>query len=121
LRNFSKFTINDQQNQFMSYPFCVILYYNFSRIANPQEWVDGHRELCRRLGLKGRVYISEEGINGTLAGTPDRIEAYKQDLRSREGFGETEFKEDPCGRARVSGKRSSRKIRAVSFRLPGSV
>jgi len=24
----------------MSYPFCVILYYNFSSIADPQAWVD---------------------------------------------------------------------------------
>ncbi len=92
----------------MSYPFRVILYYNFSPIADPQEWVDGHREFCRRLGLKGRVYISEEGINGTLAGIPDRIEAYKKELRSREGFRDTEFKEDPCDVvpfARLSVKR----------------
>lgn len=35
-----KCTINDLQNQFMSYPFCVILYYNFFLIADPQARVD---------------------------------------------------------------------------------
>ncbi len=80
----------------MSHPFRVILYYNFSPVADPQAWVDEHRELCRRLRLKGRVYISEEGINGTLAGAQERIEEYKEALRSRDGFGDTEFKEDPC-------------------------
>jgi UPF0176 protein len=80
----------------MSHPFRVILYYNFAPIDNPQAWVDGDRDLCRRLGLKGRVYISDEGINGTLAGAAEQIEEYKNELHSREGFGDTEFKEDAC-------------------------
>ncbi|MDX1672348.1 MAG: rhodanese-related sulfurtransferase, partial [Balneolaceae bacterium] len=41
-----------------------------------------------------RIYISEEGINGTLAGTPDQVDAYKKHLTSRPGFEEIDFKTD---------------------------
>ncbi|MEX0928885.1 MAG: rhodanese-related sulfurtransferase, partial [Balneolales bacterium] len=37
---------------------------------------------------------SGEGINGTLAGEPESMEAYKSYLRNLKGFEDTEFKED---------------------------
>ena len=45
-------------------------------------------------GLKGRVYISSEGINGTLGGSPEQIAAYKNYLLNLDGFEDTEFKTD---------------------------
>jgi UPF0176 protein len=72
----------------------VILYYKFSTIDDPAAFCAAHRELCRSLGLKGRIYVASEGINGTLAGTTDAIETYKNSLRAISGFGDTEFKED---------------------------
>lgn len=44
--------------------------------------------------MLGRVYVSREGINGTLAGTPQAISDYKFYLRSFPGFKDTEFKLD---------------------------
>src|SRR5699024_11177824 len=44
--------------------------------------------------LKGRIYIAEEGINGTLGGTPEQIQNYKEHLWSAEGFEDTAFKTD---------------------------
>lgn len=72
----------------------VILYYNFSPIADPEIFCGGHKKELKRLGLKGRVYIGKEGINGTLGGTPEQIENYRQYLRKIEGFENTEFKTD---------------------------
>ncbi|MFU8859223.1 MAG: rhodanese-related sulfurtransferase [Cyclonatronaceae bacterium] len=72
----------------------VILYYNFSTINDPQSFCTAHREMCRSLGLKGRIYIATEGINGTLAGKNEDIEAYKSHLTAIPGFEKTEFKED---------------------------
>lgn len=72
----------------------VILYYNFSRIDDPETFVDQHKQRCRELGLLGRVYISKEGINGTLGGPVSQIDEYKKYLRSIEGLEDTEFKED---------------------------
>jgi UPF0176 protein len=72
----------------------VILYYNFSKIEDADSFCKEHKAFLKELGVKGRVYISEEGINGTLGGTPDEMEKYKSYLRSLKGFEETEFKTD---------------------------
>jgi len=52
----------------MTEPFPVILFYKYVEVADPAEFATGQRELCLELGLKGRVLIATEGINGTLAG-----------------------------------------------------
>ncbi len=72
----------------------VILYYNFNTIDDPEAFCTAHKEFCRELGVKGRIYIGAEGINGTLGGTPEQVEAYKDYLRELEGFEDTEFKTD---------------------------
>ena len=80
----------------MQQQYRVILYYKFASLPEPEHWVAEHREWCRDHGLKGRVYISEEGINGTLGGTTEHIYAYKNFLWSKKGFEDTGFKEDEC-------------------------
>jgi len=72
----------------------VILYYHFYPIDNPEIFNEKHKAFCQKLGIKGRIYISEEGINGTLGGTPEQVAAYKKELQSIEGFEKTEFKTD---------------------------
>lgn len=72
----------------------VILYYNFVNLKDPEELCLEHKEYLKKLGVKGRVYISSEGINGTLGGTPDKLEQYKAWLREIDGFEDTDFKTD---------------------------
>ena len=72
----------------------VILYYNFKPIADPDQFVIEHKKFCQSKWLKGRVYVSAEGINGTLSGKNEDIEAYKSYLNSQPGFEDTEYKED---------------------------
>ena len=74
--------------------FEVILYYNFSPIKEVERFNKQHKKFCHGLGIKGRIYISHEGINGTVAGTSKQIDAYKQFLWSLSGFEDTEFKQD---------------------------
>jgi len=76
----------------------IILYYNFSPIKNVPMFRADHKRKCQSLDLLGRVYVSENGINGTLAGTPENIEIYKNFLREQPGFEKTEFKEDASDR-----------------------
>jgi UPF0176 protein len=38
------------------------------------------RELCNRLGLKGRIIISDHGINGTLGGEIENLREYKREM-----------------------------------------
>ena len=70
----------------------VILYYKYTPIAEPTTFADAQRVLCTELGLKGRVLIAEEGINGTLAGTSENIGRYLADLRADERFADIEIK-----------------------------
>lgn len=72
----------------------VILYYNFSDIEDPDSFCREHKDYLKKLGVKGRVYIGREGINGTLAGTKEQIDRYKSFLRKIYGFEDTGFKED---------------------------
>ena len=72
----------------------VILYYYFHPIEVPDQFCRDHKEFMKELGLKGRVYVSSEGINGTLAGTVDQISEYKRFLTGIDGFEKTEFKSD---------------------------
>lgn len=72
----------------------VILYYNFKPISEVERFIAEHRKFCKDLELKGRVYVSDEGINGTLSGTIVSIDRYAVFLRNQPGFDDTEFKED---------------------------
>lgn len=72
----------------------VILYYNFTHIENAEIFCEQHKDFCKEIGLKGRIYISDEGLNGTAAGTKQQIDAYKDYVRSLPGFENTEFKQD---------------------------
>lgn len=70
----------------------IIAYYHFSVIGDPARFCADHRRACRRMNLKGRVYLAGEGINGTLAGAAEDIGAYKDFLHSIPGFAATDFK-----------------------------
>ncbi len=74
----------------------LILYYNYAPIENLSLFRAEHYRLCASLALLGRVYIAEEGINGTLAGSEENIRIYKEHLLSLKGFEQTVFKEDSC-------------------------
>jgi UPF0176 protein len=58
----------------------VILYYKFIPVPDPAMTMRWQRELCERLGLKGRVIISPHGINGTLGGDIEDLRAYKREM-----------------------------------------
>ncbi len=58
----------------------VILYYKFVPVKDPDVTMLWQRELCEKLGLKGRIIISPHGINGTLGGGLDALRAYKSSM-----------------------------------------
>ncbi len=76
-------------------PFPVILFYKYTPIADPAAFLASQRELCESLGLKGRVLIAAEGLNGTLAGPAESIDRYMAALRADERFADIEFKISP--------------------------
>jgi UPF0176 protein len=54
----------------------VILFYKFIKIDDPVELMDAQKLLCSNLGLKGRILLSNHGINGTLGGNQEDLEKY---------------------------------------------
>ncbi|MEY2548750.1 MAG: hypothetical protein QOD64_1332 [Verrucomicrobiota bacterium] len=77
----------------MNYP--VILFYKYVEIADTGVFAGRQRVLCESLGLKGRLLIASEGINGTLAGTAENVNRYVTALRAEDGFGDIEIKRSP--------------------------
>ncbi len=75
-------------------PFQVLLYYRYVRIENPEVFLREHRALCQSLGLKGRIIIGEEGINGTVSGPTEFTGKYIEAMQADPRFAQMEFKID---------------------------
>ncbi|MBO1913725.1 hypothetical protein J4G37_54040, partial [Microvirga sp. 3-52] len=56
--------------------FRVLLFYKYVHIEDPQTLVASHLKACKEIGLKGRIFIGTEGINGTCSGTIEQTDAY---------------------------------------------
>lgn len=78
----------------MSKPFRVLLYYKYTNIEDPVAFSQEHLANCKRIGIKGRILVGKEGINGTVSGTVEQTEAYKDYVHSLPGFEDLWFKED---------------------------
>lgn len=72
----------------------VLLYYLYTPIEDPETFAAEHLAACKELGLKGRILVSEEGINGTCSGTIEQTEAYMEMLKSDSRFSDIVFKID---------------------------
>jgi len=70
----------------------ILLYYKYINIDNPIALQKSQKELCEKLGLKGRIIIATEGINGTLEGSKDKTEEYVKELLSDSRFSDVHMK-----------------------------
>lgn len=61
----------------------VALYYQYTHIADPEGFMHWHKEMGQKLGLTGRVLIAHEGINATVEGATDNVQAYISDIRTQ--------------------------------------
>lgn len=74
--------------------FQTLLYYQYTRIPNAEEFTQQHLAFCERIGLVGRIIIAEEGINGTVSGTIVQCKKYIDRLTNDWLFAGIEFKID---------------------------
>jgi len=70
----------------------VILYYGFTPLSDPEAIRLWQQSLAEMLGLKGRILISEHGINGTLGGNMSDLKKYVSATKKYPGFGKIDFK-----------------------------
>ncbi len=70
----------------------IILFYKYVSIRDPKNVRNGQYELCKRFGLRGRIIVGKEGINGTLEGTRSSIARYIREIRKDRRFSGIVFK-----------------------------
>ena len=52
----------------MDKPYTILLYYCYTTIDAPEEFREQHHLYCLEHGLRGRIIVAQEGINGTVSG-----------------------------------------------------
>ena len=68
-------------------PIKVAAFYQFARLPDFRELRAPLRTFCAGLELKGSILLAAEGINGTVAGPDDGIDALVEELRQGALFG----------------------------------
>ncbi|WP_099332336.1 tRNA uridine(34) hydroxylase [Actinomyces minihominis] len=64
----------------------ILLYYVMAPVEDPKAVMLWQRELCERLGLRGRIIISPHGINGTVGGEIAACKQYIKKTREYPAF-----------------------------------
>lgn len=88
----------------------VAALYHFTRFPDPATLKPGLLEVCVSHGVKGSLLLAPEGINGTIAGPREGIDAALAAIRALPGCAGLEWKESfadsmPFGRMKVKLKR----------------
>lgn len=105
----------------MEQQYKVLLYYKYVTIENPEEVTQEHKELCNDLGLKGRIIIAKEGINGTVSGTVEQTDAYMNYMNEHPLFSGTIFKMDEASEQAFKKMRVRFRPELVTLRLEDDV
>ena len=87
----------------------VAALYHFAPLPDPEARRPGLLALCRAQGLRGTLILAPEGINGTIAGPREGVEAALAHIRAWPGFEALDWKESaasapPFGRMKVRVK-----------------
>jgi UPF0176 protein len=70
----------------------ILLYYVFTPLADPEAVRLWQRDLCESLGLRGRILISTDGLNGTVGGELNAVKKYVRKTREYPAFKHIDFK-----------------------------
>ncbi len=88
----------------------VAALYRFARFADPAALRDPLLAACTAGGVRGTLLLAHEGINGTIAGAPEAVEAVLAHIRTLPGCVDLEVKDSwaetmPFHRTKVRLKR----------------
>lgn len=78
-------------------PYSILLYYCYAKIDQPEEYREEHHLFCVENNIRGRIIISDEGLNGTVSGLIEDCEKYMAYIQADPRFAKTEFKIDYHG------------------------
>lgn len=80
-------------------PYLTAAFYKFVALADADALREPLLARCEALGVQGLVLLAHEGINGTVAGTPDAVQALLAWLRSDPRLADLQHKEGFAQRA----------------------
>lgn len=72
----------------------ILLYYCYAKIDNPEEYREQHHLFCIENNIRGRIIVSDEGLNGTVSGLEKDCSNYMAYIHADPRFVKTEFKID---------------------------
>ncbi len=75
----------------------VTTFYKYTTIDDPESFAKEHLSFCKSLGLKGKILVSKEGINGGITGKNINVDSYKKKLISCKEFRDIQFRETLVG------------------------
>jgi UPF0176 protein len=102
-------------------PYRVLLYYKYVAINDFEQFAQEHLALCKSLGLKGRILIAPEGINGTVSGTVAQTEQYMDWMHDHPLFHDIVFKVDEATAHAFKKMFVRARTELVTFRLEDDV
>lgn len=70
----------------------ILLYYKFTPLKDPAAVMLWQKSLTDALGLRGRILVSEQGLNGTVGGDISDLKAYIKTTKQFPGFKDIVFK-----------------------------
>lgn len=70
----------------------IVLFYGFTPLSDPEAIKLWQRALCEKLGLKGRIIVSKDGINATVGGDIKDVKQYLKTTREYPGFKDLDIK-----------------------------
>lgn len=70
----------------------ILLYYKFTPLKDPTAVMLWQKSLTDSLGLRGRILVSEQGLNGTVGGDVDSLKTYIKQTKQLPGFNDIVFK-----------------------------
>ncbi|WP_391118935.1 rhodanese-related sulfurtransferase [Psychrobacillus sp. L3] len=77
-----------------THAYRVLLYYKYVPIEDPVTFAQEHLAACKEIGLKGRILVSNEGMNGTCSGTIEQTDAYMDMMKADVRFADMVYKID---------------------------
>ena len=75
-------------------PYQILLYYCYAKVNDAEQYAQEHLKFCKSIGILGRIIVADEGLNGTVCGTPEQCQQYMEYVHADKRFAHTEFKID---------------------------
>ena len=77
-----------------NFDYTILLYYCYAEIEDPEAYRQEHHLFCIENNIRGRVIVSDEGLNGTISGLRQDCIRYMDYVKSDPRFAKTDFKID---------------------------